>query len=86
MAPLLAGRRFGVKHIFNPAILTAGRTDGARGRYRVNDQDQAHFVTSTVVAWLPLFTIAARCDILIKLARVLPIQENSQGLLQSHSR
>ena len=36
-----------------------------RTRYRVNEQDQAHFVTSTVVAWLPLFTMAARCDILV---------------------
>ncbi|MEO6971364.1 MAG: hypothetical protein ABI217_10765 [Chthoniobacterales bacterium] len=31
----------------------------------MNEQDQAHFVTSTVVAWLPLFTTAARRDILV---------------------
>ena len=36
-----------------------------RTRYRVNEQDQAHFVTSTVVTWLPLFTTAVRCDILV---------------------
>ncbi|CAN5537423.1 hypothetical protein BH20VER3_BH20VER3_17060 [soil metagenome] len=37
-----------------------------RSRYRVNEKEQAHFVTSSVVAWLPLFTKAARCDILVE--------------------
>ncbi len=37
-----------------------------RSRYRVHDLHAAHFVTSTIVAWLPVFTTAARCDILIK--------------------
>ncbi len=36
-----------------------------RSRYRVNDSARAHFVTCTVVEWLPVFTTAARCDILI---------------------
>lgn len=37
-----------------------------RSRYRVHNLDQAHFVTSTVVAWLPVFTTAARCDLLVQ--------------------
>src|SRR6267378_1034391 len=37
-----------------------------RSRYRVHEQDRAHFVTSTVVAWLPVFTTAARCDVLVQ--------------------
>ncbi len=35
-----------------------------RSRYRINEPNQAHFVTSSVVAWLPVFTKAARCSIL----------------------
>ncbi len=37
-----------------------------RSRYRVNEKEQAHFVTSSVVAWLPVFTKAVRCDILVE--------------------
>ena len=37
-----------------------------RSRYRVHENDQAHFVTSTVVVWLPIFTTASRCDILVQ--------------------
>lgn len=37
-----------------------------RSRYRVHNTDQAHFVTSTVVGWLPIFTTAARCDLLVQ--------------------
>jgi len=37
-----------------------------RSRYRVLAPDAAHFVTSTIVAWLPVFTTAARCDILVQ--------------------
>jgi len=36
-----------------------------RSRYRVNDPGQAHFVTATTVEWLPVFTSAACCDILV---------------------
>jgi REP element-mobilizing transposase RayT len=36
-----------------------------RSRYRVHERDQAHFITSTIVGWLPVFTTAARCDILV---------------------
>ncbi len=36
-----------------------------RSRYRVNDSRLSHFVTGTIVSWLPVFTTAARCDILL---------------------
>ncbi|MBA3963397.1 MAG: transposase [Chthoniobacterales bacterium] len=34
-----------------------------RSRYLVLDPHRAHFVTGTIVAWLPVFTTAARCDL-----------------------
>ena len=37
-----------------------------RSRYRVNETDKAHFVTATVVEWLPVFTSAACCDIIVR--------------------
>jgi putative transposase len=37
-----------------------------RSRYRINELDAAHFITSTVVAWLPVFTTHACCDILVR--------------------
>ena len=37
-----------------------------RSRYRIHEPHAAHFVTSTIVAWLPIFTTAARCDILVQ--------------------
>jgi putative transposase len=37
-----------------------------RSRYRINEPDAAHFITSTVVAWLPVFTTHACCDILVR--------------------
>jgi REP element-mobilizing transposase RayT len=36
-----------------------------RSRYRVLELEQAHFITATAVAWLPIFTTSARCDILV---------------------
>lgn len=36
-----------------------------RSRYRFNELDQAHFVTGTIVEWLPVFSTAACCDILV---------------------
>jgi len=36
-----------------------------RTRYRILEPDHAHFVTSTVVEWLPVFTSSACCDILV---------------------
>ena len=36
-----------------------------RSRYRVNEPEKAHFITSTTVDWLPVFTTKDTCDILI---------------------
>jgi hypothetical protein len=35
-----------------------------RSRYTVRESEQAHFITSTIVDWLPVFQTAACCDIL----------------------
>jgi REP element-mobilizing transposase RayT len=37
-----------------------------RSRYRINNENSAHFITSTTVEWLPVFTTAACCDIIVK--------------------
>jgi putative transposase len=37
-----------------------------RSRYRAHESHATYFVTATIVAWLPVFTTAARCDILIE--------------------
>src|SRR5687767_1399401 len=37
-----------------------------RSRYRVHHPDRAHFVTCTIVEWLPVFTSSACCDLLVK--------------------
>ncbi len=37
-----------------------------RSRYRINDPDLPHFITATVVEWLPIFTSGACCDILVQ--------------------
>ncbi len=34
-----------------------------RSRYRINDPDLPHFITATVVEWLPIFTTSACCEI-----------------------
>ena len=36
-----------------------------RSRYRINDDLAAHFITSTIVEWLPVFTSEVSCKILI---------------------
>jgi REP element-mobilizing transposase RayT len=36
-----------------------------RSRYLIHHPDRAHFVTSTIVEWLPVFTWPACCDILV---------------------
>ncbi len=35
-----------------------------RSRYHIGDPRQAHFVTSTIIQWLPVFTTSTCCDIL----------------------
>jgi REP element-mobilizing transposase RayT len=37
-----------------------------RSRYRIHHPDRAHFVTCTIVEWLPVFTSLTCCDILVK--------------------
>jgi putative transposase len=37
-----------------------------RSRYRINDDSTSHFITSTIVEWLPVFTTAACCDIIVR--------------------
>jgi REP element-mobilizing transposase RayT len=37
-----------------------------RSRYRILEPDRAHFITSTIVDWLPVFTTPACCDILVQ--------------------
>jgi len=37
-----------------------------RTRYKVNEPHQTHFITSTIVAWLPVFTTCVYCDILVR--------------------
>ena len=36
-----------------------------RSRYRIHEPDHAHFITATTVQWLPIFTSAAGCDIVV---------------------
>jgi hypothetical protein len=35
-----------------------------RSRYQVHAPNAPHFVTATIIEWLPIFTTGARCDIL----------------------
>jgi len=37
-----------------------------RSRYRINDPHASHFITSTIVEWLPVFTTAGCCDVLVR--------------------
>jgi putative transposase len=37
-----------------------------RSRYRVNEPHAAYFITATIVAWLPVFTTAERCNIVVE--------------------
>lgn len=37
-----------------------------RSRYRINDPHAAHFITSTIVEWLPVFITGACCEILVR--------------------
>jgi len=36
-----------------------------RSRYRFHHEERAHFITSTIVEWLPVFTTEACCGILV---------------------
>jgi hypothetical protein len=48
-----------------------------RSRYLIREPGRAHFVTATIVEWLPVFTPAATCDILV---RALLYAREHQGL------
>ncbi len=37
-----------------------------RSRYRIHEPDAAHFITCTIVEWLPVFTTSACCDVVIQ--------------------
>ena len=37
-----------------------------RSRYRISNPDVAHFITSSIVEWLPVFTTGACCDIIAR--------------------
>jgi REP element-mobilizing transposase RayT len=37
-----------------------------RSRYRINNENAAHFITSTIVEWLPVFNTEGCCDIIIR--------------------
>jgi REP element-mobilizing transposase RayT len=37
-----------------------------RSRYLILEPGRPHFVTATIVEWLPVFTTAAACDILVR--------------------
>ena len=37
-----------------------------RSRYRINDPQAAHFITSTIVHWLPVFATSGCCDVIVR--------------------
>lgn len=37
-----------------------------RSRYRVHEPGKAHFVTATIVEWLPVFNTSTCCDIIVR--------------------
>ncbi len=46
--------------------LHCGNLRTMRSRYKVQEPDHAHFITATVVEWLPIFTSSACCDVLVQ--------------------
>ena len=37
-----------------------------RSRYRIHDSQETYFIMSTIIEWLPVFTSAACCDVLVR--------------------
>ncbi|MEO7933179.1 MAG: transposase [Chthoniobacterales bacterium] len=37
-----------------------------RSRYQINEPNRAHFITCTIVEWLPVFNSAACCDLIVQ--------------------
>src|SRR4051812_2058485 len=48
------------------AVLRQSGTPPMRSRYHVFEPAFPQFVTGTIVGWLPIFTTAARCDVLVQ--------------------
>src|SRR5437879_4291551 len=48
-----------------------------RSRYYVREKERAHFITSSIVGWLPVFTTQACCEILVQ---ALDYCRRSKGL------
>ena len=37
-----------------------------RSRYLIHEPGKPHFITATIVEWLPIFSTSACCDILVR--------------------
>jgi hypothetical protein len=62
--PPVRHRTFGNAHQRLPLRSAAGQDSPSphmRSRYQIKDPDRAHFITSTIVDWLPVFTSPACC-------------------------
>ncbi len=51
-----------------------------RSRYNVREPERAHFITSTIVDWLPIFQTAACCDILVGSLDFAAARRNSDSM------
>ena len=50
----------------------------ARSRYRIYDPEAPHFLTATVVHWIPLFSQPANADIILNALRYMQAHEHWQ--------
>ena len=50
----------------SPKLRFATVATTMRSRYLIHEPDKPHFITATIVEWLPIFSTAACCDILIR--------------------
>ena len=48
-----------------------------RSRYTITDPEDIHFLTATIVEWLPVFTSHEWCDVIV---RTLEFQRKEKGL------
>ena len=53
-----------------------------RTRHHAREADRAYFVTSTVVQWLPVFTTAARCEILVTALEYFRAKHKTESIHQ----
>lgn len=61
----------------SPPPIDSGKNPMGRSRYVITEPDKPHFLTCTVLEWLPLFTRPALVDILLDCWRY---QQANQGL------